>query len=140
MLGTVNNGKLDLADIGFSVHTNRVPVIDGHTVVLTVKLAAPPADFGLVAESLAAYQAPAQARGLPSAPQPVIRVRSEANRPQPRLDILSGKGMTTSVGRIRPDDLFDLRMVVVSHNTIRGAAGGSIYNAELLVEQGYIAR
>ena len=140
MLGTVNAGKLDLAEIGFSVHTNRVPVIDGHTVVLTVELAVPPVDFGLVARALAGYQAPTQARHLPSAPQPVIRVRDEANRPQPRLDIASGKGMTTSVGRIRPDDLFDLRMVVVSHNTIRGAAGGSIYNAELLVEQGYISR
>jgi aspartate-semialdehyde dehydrogenase len=139
MLGKVSKGKLDLADIGFSVHTNRVPVIDGHTVVLTVKLDEPPADFNLVTRALAAYQAPAQARNLPSAPQPVIRVRSEADRPQPRLDIMAGKGMTTSVGRIRPDDLFDLRMVVVSHNTIRGAAGGSIYNAELLVEQGYIS-
>ena len=138
MLGKVENGKLDLADIGFSVHTNRVPVIDGHTVVLTVELSEPPADFGLVSRALAAYQAPTQARNLPSAPRPVIRVRSEADRPQPRLDIMSGNGMTTSVGRIRPDDLFDLRMVVVSHNTIRGAAGGSIYNAELLAEQGYI--
>ena len=140
MLGVVNGSSLKMADIGFSVHTNHVPVIDGHTVVLTVKLTEPPADFGLVARALAAYQAPTQARHLPSTPQPIIRVRDEANRPQPRLDILSGKGMTTSVGRIRPDELFDLRMVVVSHNTIRGAAGGSIYNAELLVEQGYIAR
>ena len=140
MLGTVKDGKLEIADIGFSVHTNRVPVIDGHTVVLTVELAEPPADFSLVARALTAYQAPAQACHLPSAPQPVIRVRDEANRPQPRLDIMTGNGMTTSVGRIRSDDLFDLRMVVVSHNTIRGAAGGSIYNAELLVEQGHIAR
>ena len=139
MLGTVRNGKLDMAEIGFSVHANRVPVINGHTVVLTVKLTEPPANFGLVRRALAEYQAPTQARHLPSAPQPVIRVRDEANRPQPRLDILTGKGMTTSVGRIRPDELFDLRMVVVSHNTIRGAAGGSIYNAELLVEQGYIS-
>ena len=140
MLGTINAGKLDLADIGFSVHTNRVPVIDGHTVVLTVELDAPPVDFSLVARALAEYQAPNVSRHLPSAPQPVIRVRDEASRPQPRLDIMTGNGMTTSVGRIRPDDLFDLRMVVVSHNTIRGAAGGSIYNAELLVEQGYIQR
>lgn len=138
MLGTVRDGKLALADIGFSVHTNRVPVIDGHTLVLTVELVDSPADFSLVRRALAAYQAPTQARHLPSAPQPVIRVRDEADRPQPRLDILTGKGMTTTVGRIRPDDLFDLRMVVVSHNTIRGAAGGSIYNAELLVEEGFI--
>ena len=138
MLGKVEKGKLDLADIGFSFHANRVPVIDGHTLVMTVELDDSPLDFGLVARSLAEYQAPAESRSLPSAPQPVIRVRAESNRPQPRLDIT--EGMTTTVGRIRPDDLFDLRMVVVSHNTIRGAAGGSIYNAELLVEQGFVDR
>ncbi len=136
MLGTVNDGSLELADIGFSFHTNRVPVLDGHTVVLTVELADSPADFGLVARTLSDYQAPEFSRQLPSTPQPVIRLRDEADRPQPRLDI--AEGMTTVVGRVRPDNLFDLRMVVVSHNTIRGAAGGSIYNAELLVEQGFI--
>ncbi|MBT3338434.1 MAG: aspartate-semialdehyde dehydrogenase [Anaerolineae bacterium] len=140
MLGKVENNELELAEIGFSIHTNRVPVIDGHTVVLTVELNAPPADFGLVAAALAEYQAPEVSRSLPSAPQPVIRVRDEANRPQPRLDIMEGKGMTTSVGRVRPDGIFNLRLVTVSHNTIRGAAGGSIYNAELLVEQGFIKR
>ena len=138
MLGKVNAGKLKLAEIGFSFHANRVPVVDGHTVVLTIELADPPVDIELVRRALAAYQAPEISRQLSSAPQPVIRVRSEANRPQPRLDL--NEGMTTVVGRVRPDDLFDLRMVVVSHNTIRGAAGGSIYNAELLVEQGFISR
>lgn len=138
MLGKINAGKLELAKIGFSFHANRVPVVDGHTVVLTIELADPPVNIEFVRRALAEYQAPEISRQLPSAPQPVIRVRSEANRPQPRLDL--SKGMTTVVGRIRPDDLFDLRMVVVSHNTIRGAAGGSIYNAELLVEQGFINR
>ena len=138
MLGKVENGKLEMADIGFSFHANRVPVIDGHTLVMTVELADPPVNFDLVADALSGYQSPAVSRTLPSAPQPPIRVRTESDRPQPRLDIADG--MTTVVGRIRPDDLFDLRMVVVSHNTIRGAAGGSIYNAELLVEQGFVSR
>ena len=136
MLGIINDGNLELAEIGFSFHANRVPVVDGHTVVLTVELADPPGDIGLAARTLSEYQAPEISRQLPSTPQPVIRLRSEANRPQPRLDIT--EGMTTVVGRVRADDLFDLRMVVVSHNTIRGAAGGSIYNAELLVKQGFI--
>ncbi|OQY27960.1 MAG: hypothetical protein B6I38_09615 [Anaerolineaceae bacterium 4572_5.1] len=136
MLGKLNNGKLELADIGFSFHANRVPVIDGHTVVLTVELADPPVDIEEAAHTLSGYQAPEISRQLPSAPQPVIQLRREADRPQPRLDLT--RGMTTVVGRVRPDDLFDLRMVVVSHNTIRGAAGGSIYNAELLVEQGFV--
>jgi aspartate-semialdehyde dehydrogenase len=62
-------------------------------------------------------------------------VRSEADRPQPRLDRFTGKGMTTVVGRVRRDPILDLKFVVLSHNTIRGAAGGSIYNAELLVNE-----
>ncbi len=137
MLGEVQKGELTPAEIGFSVHANRVPVIDGHTVAMTVELDEPRVDVELAARALREYQAPEIARRLPSAPQPVIRLRDEPNRPQPRLDLQHG--MTTAVGRVRPDDLFDLRMVVVSHNTLRGAAGGSIYNAELLVRQGFIA-
>jgi aspartate-semialdehyde dehydrogenase len=60
------------------------------------------------------------------------------DRPQPALDSLAGKGMTTSVGRVRPDAILDFKMVILSHNTIRGAAGGSIYNAELLAATGYL--
>jgi aspartate-semialdehyde dehydrogenase len=65
-------------------------------------------------------------------------VHPDQDRPQPRLDRLTGKGMTTVVGRIRPDPLFHLKMVVLSHNTIRGAAGGSIFNAELIVNLGIL--
>jgi len=75
---------------------------------------------------------------LPSAPRPVIEVREEADRPQPRLDRLTGKGMTTVVGRVRRDPILDLKFVVLSHNTIRGAAGASIYNAELLVNENFL--
>jgi aspartate-semialdehyde dehydrogenase len=67
-------------------------------------------------------------------------VREEPDRPQPRLDALTGGGMTTVVGRIRPDPLLDYKLVALSHNTIRGAAGGSIYNAELLFKQGWIGK
>lgn len=72
------------------------------------------------------------------ASRPPILVRPEENRPQPRLDRMTGSGMSTVVGRVRPDSIFDARLVVLSHNTIRGAAGGSIFNAELLVKLGYI--
>src|SRR5215207_1680261 len=134
MLGRLNNHRIDLADIVFSAHTNRVAVIDGHTVCASVKLARP-ADPVAAEAILKAYVAPASARELPSSPRPVIEVRSEADRPQPRLDRLTGKGMTTVVGRVRRDPILDLKFVVLSHNTIRGAAGGSIYNAELLVNE-----
>ncbi len=135
MLGKLNQTKIDFADIKFSAHTNRVAVLDGHTVCVSVEFSTRPSDVQTVSQTLSAYQAPAEARELPSSPRPVIHVREEADRPQPRLDRLTGKGMTTVVGRVREDPLFDVKFVVLSHNTIRGAAGGSIYNAELLVNE-----
>jgi aspartate-semialdehyde dehydrogenase len=137
MLGKLNDDKIDLADIKFSVHTNRVAVIDGHTVCASVELVRQ-VDPEAAQAVLGAYRASASASELPSSPRPVIQVRREADRPQPRLDRLTGKGMTTVVGRVRPDPILDLKFVVLSHNTIRGAAGGSIYNAELLVNEGLL--
>jgi len=134
MLGKLNGGKIDLANIKFSVHANRVAVIDGHTVCASVELVNS-VEPEVAMQALRDYAAPLSARELPSSPRPVIEVRSEADRPQPRLDRLTGKGMTTVVGRVRRDPILDLKFVVLSHNTIRGAAGGSIYNAELLVNE-----
>jgi aspartate-semialdehyde dehydrogenase len=134
MIGKLNGDKIDLADMIFSVHTNRVAVIDGHTVCASVELANQ-TDPETAEAVLLNYAAPESAWELPSSPRPVIEVRSEADRPQPRLDRSTGKGMTTVVGRLRRDPIFDLKFVVLSHNTIRGAAGGSIYNAELLVNE-----
>ncbi len=138
MLGKLNQNKIDLAEIKFSAHTNRVAVLDGHTVCASVELNSPPSDLQTVLQTLRSYQAPAEAKDLPSAPKPVISVREEADRPQPRLDRLTGKGMSTVVGRVRKDSILDIKFVVLSHNTIRGAAGGSIYNAELLVNEGLL--
>jgi len=137
MLGKLNNNQIQLADMKFSAHTNRVAVIDGHTVCVSVEFSQPVTP-GQAIQAMSDFQAHAAARDLPSAPKPVIVVRDEADRPQPRLDRYTGKGMTTVVGRVRPDPLFHLKFVVLSHNTIRGAAGGSIYNAELLVQEGLL--
>lgn len=134
MLGKFSGGKIELADIQFSVHTNRVAVIDGHTVCASVQLDKSVEPDAAI-QALRDYAAPLSARELPSAPKPVIEVRDEADRPQPRLDRMAGKGMTTVIGRVRRDPIFDLKFVVLSHNTIRGAAGASIYNAELLVAE-----
>lgn len=134
MLGRLKDGAIQLADVKFSAHANRVAVLDGHTVCASVELAEP-ATPEQALRALGSYQAPEIARGLPSAPNPVILVREEPDRPQPRLDRLTGKGMTTVIGRLRPDPLLTLKFVVLSHNTIRGAAGGSIYNAELLASE-----
>ncbi|NUM44599.1 MAG: aspartate-semialdehyde dehydrogenase [Anaerolineales bacterium] len=137
MIGKVVDGTLQLANFQLSVHTNRVAVSDGHTVCLSVEFDREPSPAEAV-EVLADYQAPESARDLPFTPRPVIFVHPDQDRPQPRLDRMTGKGMTTVVGRVRPDPLFHLKMVVLSHNTIRGAAGGSIYNAEVCVREGLI--
>jgi aspartate-semialdehyde dehydrogenase len=137
MLGKLSSSGVEFLEAKFSAHTNRVAVVDGHLVCASVELAEPVSPEAAI-RVLREYQAPASARDLPSAPRPVIVYREEADRPQPRLDRLTGKGMTTVVGRVRPDPLFHLKFVVLSHNTIRGAAGGSLYNAELLVQEGLL--
>lgn len=138
MLGELQGERIKLADIILSAHTNRVTVLDGHTVCASVELERFD-NVEDVASVLREYQPPEVARELPSTPQPVIVLREEWDRPQPRLDRQTGKGMSTIVGRLRPDPVFHLKFVVLSHNTIRGAAGGSIYNAELLVKMGLVA-
>jgi len=137
ILGALTDGEVRLADFRLSAHCNRVAVNDGHTLSVSVELAqsASPEE---VAQALLAYTAPSAARDLPSAPRPVIAVLAAPDRPQPRLDRLAGGGMTTVVGRVRHDPLFHVKMTVLSHNTIRGAAGASIYNAELLTALGKI--
>ncbi len=134
MLGKLVENGIELAEVKFSAHTNRVAVIDGHIVCASVELGQEVSPEQAI-RAFREYQTPAAARDLPSAPQPVIVVREEADRPQPRLDRMTGKGMTTVVGRVRSDPLLHLKFVVLSHNTIRGAAGGSLYNAELLVAE-----
>jgi aspartate-semialdehyde dehydrogenase len=137
MLGQLNGEEIALAEIQVSAHTNRVAVSDGHLVCASLELGWD-ASLEQVKQAFVDYQAPEVSRDLPSAPCPVIRVFDQDDRPQPRLDRMLGKGMTTAIGRLRPDPLFHLKFVVLSHNTIRGAAGGSIYNAELLVSQGLV--
>ena len=137
ILGTLQGNAIVPADFAISAHTNRVAVVDSHTVCLSVELEKQ-ASLNEVVEALRSYQAPEISRDLPSAPNPVIVVRDEDDRPQPRLDRMTGNGMATVIGRVRPDPIFSYKMVVLSHNTIRGAAGGSVYNAELLAKLGYI--
>lgn len=134
MLGKILNDQFGLADMQISAHTNRVAVSDGHMVCLSVECSSRPTVEDMI-RVLSTYLGPEDAQHLPSAPKPVILVKHETDRPQPRLDRLTGNGMTTVVGRIRVDPLFHIKMVILSHNTIRGAAGGSIFNAELFARQ-----
>lgn len=137
MLGQLNDSHVIAAPLKISAHTNRVAVIDGHTVCASVEFDQPigPQE---AAQAMAEFKAPPLVQSLPSAPHCVIEVRSEPDRPQPRRDRDAGDGMTTVVGRVREDPLFHVKFVVLSHNTIRGAAGGSLLNAELLVAQGIV--
>jgi aspartate-semialdehyde dehydrogenase len=137
MLGRLNDTEVTEAAFAISAHTNRVAVIDGHTVCASLEFdrAATPQE---AAQALTDYPWAAIVRSLPSAPEKVIEIRQEPDRPQPRRDRDAGKGMTTVVGRMREDPLFHVKFVVLSHNTIRGAAGGSILNAELMVAQGIV--
>jgi len=137
MLGKFAGDKIEMAGFRTSAHTNRVPVIDGHTLCVSLELGTK-ASAADVAQALADFKAPEIVQTLPSTPPNIIEVRSEADRPQTRKDRDAGKGMTTVVGRIRPDPLFDIKLVLLSHNTIKGAAGGSLQNAELMVAQGLV--
>jgi aspartate-semialdehyde dehydrogenase len=137
MLASMNGDILSLADIKISAHSNRVAVSDGHLVCTSLELESD-AELDDIRRVWQDYQAPSISRDLPSAPHPVLLYTALEDRPQPRLDRMTGGGMTTVVGRLRPDPILDIKFVVLSHNTIRGAAGGSIYNAELLVSQGLL--
>jgi aspartate-semialdehyde dehydrogenase len=137
MLGTLQNDHIHHADFVLSAQCNRVPVLEGHTICVSVGLGQPATVEDVVAV-LRDFRALPQELGLPSAPNPPILVQTEQDRPQPRRDCAIGGGMTTVVGRVRPCPLLDIRMVTMAHNTIRGAAGGSVLNAELMVQQGYV--
>ncbi len=137
MLGKLNQGQIDFAPFPISAHTNRVAVSEGHLVCCSIQLIKKTSLDQIVAE-LTQYQPPRICKDLPSTPKPVIKVFDQPDRPQPRLDRMIGNGMTTSVGRIRSDPIWDVKMTLLSHNTIRGAAGGSIYNAELAYQAGFI--
>jgi aspartate-semialdehyde dehydrogenase len=135
MLGTFENGAIAPAPIRISAHANRVAVENGHTACMSVAFERTPS-LADARDALAGWKGFAAVRGLPSAPDSPILVSDAPDRPQARRDVMLGKGMTVLVGRVRPDPVLDLRLVALGHNTIRGAAGGSVLNAELLVSTG----
>ena len=139
LLGRFDGQAVQMADFVVSAHCNRVPVRNGHLAAVSVEFARRPS-LEDVRRAWAEYQPLPQRLGLPSAPEQAILYREEADRPQPRMDRLAGSapGMTTVVGRLRADPLLHVKFLALGHNTIRGAAGGSLLNAELLVSQGYL--
>jgi aspartate-semialdehyde dehydrogenase len=137
LLGELDDGQIRAAPFLVSAQCNRVPVLDGHMECVSVQLER----RASVEEVIAAWEgfsAPGEVAGLPSSPASPILVNKEDNRPQPVRDRDAGAGMCVTVGRVRPCPVLDFRFVVLGHNTVRGAAGGSIHNAELLVAQGWV--
>ncbi len=138
MLGSVEDGVCTYADLVLSAHANRVPVLDGHTVSLSVGFRVKPS----VEEALSVmrdYRGAPVCAQLPSAPPRPLVITMLPDRPQPRRDRDAEGGMAVSVGRVRPCPILDLRMTTVTHNTLRGAASGAILNAELLVVEGFVS-
>jgi len=133
ILGKLRNGIIEKAEFAVSAQCFRVNVIDGHTASVRVNLKEK-ATLEDVVEAMNSFPA----LDLYSSPEKFIEVTDEPSRPQPRLDRDKGNGMTITVGRVFPDNIFDYRFVTLSHNTIRGAAGAAILNAELLVSNGII--
>lgn len=138
MLGRRSDTHIELAPIVISAHANRVPVEHGHTVCMSVDFEKH-VDAAAALEVLREWRGDALARELPSSPPKAISVMDAPDRPQPRRDVDVGRGMTVSVGRVRNDPLFDVKLVAMGHNTIRGAAGASVLNAELLVATGRVS-
>jgi aspartate-semialdehyde dehydrogenase len=137
LLGTLNGSGIVMGRFGMSAQCNRVAVEDGHTESVSVKLTkkAKPEE---IIEAWNAFRSLPQEMKLPSAPEQPVRYMAPSDRPQPRLDVDAGNGMTTTVGRLRPCGVLDWKFTVLSHNTIRGAAGAALLNAELLKVQGYL--
>src|SRR5437016_6254877 len=132
LLGRINGDAIEEARIEVSAQCNRVNVSDGHLASIRVKLERA-ASIDDIRRALASFTSAPQQLKLHSAPERPIIVRSENDRPQPRLDRDAGNGMSVTVGRITSDNVLDFRFVALGHNTIRGAAGAAILNAELLV-------
>ena len=133
ILGELANGAIQAADFALSAQCFRVNVVDGHTASVRVKLRQR-ATLEEITEAMTSFPG----LDLYSSPERFIEVTDEPSRPQPRLDRDNGKGMAITVGRIFPDTVFDYRFVALSHNTVRGAAGAAVLNAELLIDKGII--
>ncbi len=137
LLGRAETGKIRPAEFAMSAQCNRVPVEDGHTESISVKLAKA-ARAEQIIDAWRSFRGAPQELRLPNAPEHPVIYDPAPDHPQPRFDVDRGAGMSASVGRLRPCGVLDWKFTVLSHNTIRGAAGAALLNAELLKAQGYL--
>ncbi len=137
ILGDISGGALIPASLKISAHCNRVPVLDGHTITVSVELQAKPGEKDVIA-AFQEFRGVPQKRKLPSAPAAPVIYMPEPDRPQPRRDASRERGMAVFVGRLRPCHVLDYKFVALGHNTIRGAAGAAVLNAELMKSEGLL--
>lgn len=138
ILGRVEGGQIVKAETPkITCQCVRVPVLNGHTAAVFIRFAGKPTKEQLI-EKVESYQGFPQEAGLPSAPKQFIRYMEEADRPQVSLDVDYENGMGISIGRLREDSIYDYKFIGLSHNTVRGAAGGAVLCAEALAAKGYI--
>jgi aspartate-semialdehyde dehydrogenase len=135
LLGRYEQDAVLNAAFKVSAHANRVAVEHGHTICMTIGFEEPPTPEEAT-HTLREWTGFAPTRGLPTRPDRPLVVSDAVDRPQPKRDVQTGNGMTVTVGRVRRDAVLDLRLVALGHNTVRGAAGGSVLNAELLAANG----
>jgi aspartate-semialdehyde dehydrogenase len=138
-LGTADGKTVTSAPFPVSAHANRVPVEHGHTACMSIELEQK-ADAKEVERAIAEWRGAESARNLPTSPERPLMVSDAPDHPQPRRQVDYGNGMTVVVGRVRPDPIFDVKLVAMGHNVVRGAAGASVLNAELMVHRGLIGR
>jgi aspartate-semialdehyde dehydrogenase len=139
LLGKWNGERFVDAGLGISAHCNRVPVIDGHLECVSVSLKKI-ASLNEVREALREFEVSSELAALPSAVRNPIVVLDDQDRPQPRRDVNAGNGMAAVVGRVRECPLLDVKLTLLSHNLVRGAAGAALLNAELLAARGFLNR
>lgn len=137
ILGDFDGSRVRDLPAKVSAHCNRVPVVDGHTVTVSVEFSSKPAEKDVL-EAFRAFTSVPQERKLPSAPCSPVIYMTQPNRPQPRKDVERERGQTVFVGRLRACPVFDYKFIAMGHNTVRGAAGAAILNAELMVTDGLL--
>ena len=137
ILGKLTDGRVQPGEFVVSAQCNRVLVEDGHMESISISLKSKASAADLVA-AWREFRALPQERELPSAPNHTIVVRDECDRPQPKFDLMTEAGMATVVGRLRPCPVLHFKYTALSHNTIRGAAGAALLNAELMKSEGYL--
>jgi len=139
ILGDFSGSAIELLAAKVSAHCNRVPVLDGHTVTVSVELEKKPSEAELLA-AWRAFRGVPQEKALPSAPPCPVIYMHEKDRPQPRRDVERENGMAVFVGRLRHCPVLDWKFVALGHNTVRGAAGAAVLNAEIMKAEGYLDR